>query len=173
MAKTMIGNDLYRFGIFALSRGRCDWCIPKDNNNQDTVLVRIHTPIKEELRICYSCLIKRMTILKKKRVRINANIEKARKAKAEKEAEKEEMLKKALAKKSKKAKKKRKKNGTGVLSHIMADVQGGTPAPAKEDGQAGVEAGVVAGAAIERGIVYRTKLANSSGYPETQETEKR
>ena len=175
MAQTEVDGVLYRFGIFALSRSRCDWCVPKNENKQDTVLVRIRVPQKEELRICYSCLIKQMTALKRRRDKITAATEKARRIKAEQAAKKAEIAERVRAKKAKekpvtqedahrRAQEKIKreaekrieklkgvKNGTGVLPQTVADVQGGTPPPAKENERAGNE--VRAGAAIECGIV--------------------
>lgn len=45
----------YRYNIFDSSRGLCDVCLDKERKT--TVLIRMFSPVKEELRICHNCLI--------------------------------------------------------------------------------------------------------------------
>lgn len=54
MSKADIDGTLFRFAVYKDSRGRCNQCGNRDN----TVLVRLVSPIKKELRTCYSCLVK-------------------------------------------------------------------------------------------------------------------
>lgn len=63
--KAELDGVLYRFGIFRRSRGECNDC----GRRSDTVLIRVYSPIKEELRICHFCLIESIHKIKRDRLK--------------------------------------------------------------------------------------------------------
>ena len=111
--KAVIDNVVVRFGIYATSRGICNDCGLKN----DTVLVRIFSPTKEELRICHSCLIE--------------CVRKIRHRKHDKKTS--EQIKKTRLDNLAKARARRKEKKNGVLPQVLDAIKGGKPSPAKKD----------------------------------------
>lgn len=124
--KAELDNIVYRFGIYATSRGYCDDCGQK----ADTVLVRIFTPIKEELRICHSCLIECVRGIKRTRL--------VHDKKTDEQIKKNRL---AALEKARATRKRKKEKKNGILSKVLDDVKGGKPAIAKKNDGSGDKIG--------------------------------
>lgn len=121
--KAELDNIVLRFGIYSTSRGICNDC----DRKADTVLVRIFSPIKEELRICHSCLIQCVREIKYRKH--------SKKTSEQIKQTRLDNLAKA------RAARKEKKEKNGLLPQVLDNVKGGKPTPAKKNDGTGDTAG--------------------------------
>ena len=122
----------FRFGAYLSSRGECRKC----NERHTGFLLRLKSPFKKELRICYGCLIEYL-------LSYDPIIKAAEEAKGriEKHRRKLEKLKKEPKKLTligqtyPVSKIERKDNGDRLLSPVLADPQSPATPITKTDGQ--------------------------------------
>ena len=132
--------DKYRFSAYTSSRGECQRC----KQRRTGVLIRLRVPVHKDLRICYECLLGDLapdSPLVQSREAAQKRIGDYKQELKERKVS-HEKLKKAgipsisnfthLSKIEREIKE--KKNGNGLLSPVLADVEGAAATPAKENG---------------------------------------